>query len=189
MKFQKILLFTFFVLALMIGVRAQDKESATRSIVESGQFVFHAQTALPMSGSSRQLTSEYDVKVSKDAVVSYLPFFGRAYSLPYGSSEGGFNFTSRKFDYSISDRKKGGWQINIRPRDVADFRHSRNLQRSCDGVCPQLEIRRRSRKDPGCHSIHPVMEAERDRTSSWSAACSGRRTTNVEPFPPPRLCA
>src|SRR5438477_2918632 len=122
MKFQKILLFTFFVLALMIGVRAQDKESATRSIVESGQFVFHAQTALPMSGSSRQLTSEYDVKVSKDAVVSYLPFFGRAYSLPYGSTEGGFNFTSRKFDYSISDRKKGGWQINIRPKDVADFR-------------------------------------------------------------------
>jgi hypothetical protein len=120
--FQKPLLVTFFVVVCMIGVRAQDNESAIKSAVESGQFVFHAQTALPMSGTSRQLTSEYDVKVSKEVVVSSLPFFGRAYSLPYGSTEGGFNFTSRKFDYSVSNRKRGGWQINIKPKDVADFR-------------------------------------------------------------------
>ena len=122
MTFQKILLSTFFVSVCLIGVRAQDNGSAIKHVVESGQFVFHAQTALPMSGTSRQLTSEYDLKVSKDAVVSYLPFFGRAYSLPYGATDGGFNFTSTKFDYSVSDRKKGGWQINIRPKDVADFR-------------------------------------------------------------------
>src|SRR5438105_122901 len=122
MTFRKNFLFIFFVSVCMIGVRAQHNESAIKSIVESGQFVFHAQIALPMSGASRQLTSEYDLKVSKDAVVSYLPFFGRAYSLPYGSREGGFDFTSRKFDYSVSDRKKGGWQINIKPKDVADFR-------------------------------------------------------------------
>jgi Domain of unknown function (DUF4251) len=122
MTLQKILLSAFFASVCLIGVRAQDNESATKLIVESGQFIFHAQTAMPMSGTSRQLTSEYDLKVSKDAVVSYLPFFGRAYSLPYGTTDGGFNFTSRKFDYSVSQRRKGGWQINIKPKDVADFR-------------------------------------------------------------------
>jgi hypothetical protein len=105
-----------------MGGSAQERESAIRDMVQSGQFMFHAQTALPMTGTSRQLTSDYDLEVSKDAVVSYLPFFGRAYSLPYGSTEGGFNFTSRKFEYSFSDRKKGGWNISIKPRDVADFR-------------------------------------------------------------------
>lgn len=120
--FQKILVLTLIAGILSMGGSAQERESAIRDMVQAGQFMFHAQTALPMTGTSRQLTSDYDLEVSKDAVVSYLPFFGRAYSLPYGSTGGGFNFTSRKFEYSFSDRKKGGWNISIKPRDVADFR-------------------------------------------------------------------
>jgi hypothetical protein len=54
--------------------------------------------------------------------VSYLPFFGRAYSLPYNSTDGGFNFTSTKFDYTSTPGKKGGWEIKIKPKDVQDFR-------------------------------------------------------------------
>ena len=116
-------LFSLFLAALCsIGVNGQSKESTIKQIVESGEFVFHAQTALPMSGTSRQLTSDYDVKISKSAVTSYLPFFGRAYSVPYGATEGGFNFTSKEFDYLSTPGKKGGWQVTIRPKDVADFR-------------------------------------------------------------------
>jgi hypothetical protein len=120
--FRKTLFLAFLIAASASGAHAQDKESTIKNIIEARQFVFHAQTALPTSGASRQLTSDYDLKVSKNSVISYLPFFGRAYSLPYGTTEGGFNFTSTKFDYAVKNRKKGGWEINIKPKDVADFR-------------------------------------------------------------------
>jgi hypothetical protein len=70
---------------------------------------------------SRQSTSEYDLRISGDSLVSYLPYFGRAYSAPAPGERGGFNFTSSKFDYVIVPRKKG-WEINIKPKDVNDVR-------------------------------------------------------------------
>ena len=119
---RKIFLIALFASIWSVGVHAQKNESIIKKIVDSGEFVFRAQTALPLSGTTRQLTSDYDLKVSKSAVISYLPFFGRAYSISYGAPDGGFNFTSKDFDYSFSSRHKGGWDISIKPKDVADFR-------------------------------------------------------------------
>ena len=93
-----------------------------KNLVDSGEFIFHAQTAMPSSGPTKQLTSEYDVRVSKNSIQSHLPYFGRAYSAPYGSGDGGFNFTSKQFSYLSKTRKKGGWEISIKPKDVADVR-------------------------------------------------------------------
>lgn len=104
------------------GLHAQDKKLAIKSMVDSSQFVFHAQTAIPTQGPTRQLTSEYDFSISRDVVISHLPYFGRAYSVTYGSADGGYNFTSKEFEYKSTARKKGGWQISIKPRDVPDFR-------------------------------------------------------------------
>jgi hypothetical protein len=119
--FGKTLLLCFAIL-FTTSVFGQAKKNEIKNMIDSGQFIFHAQTAHPLSGPSRHLTSEYNLKVSNNSVVSYLPFFGRAYSLPYNSSEGGFNFTSTKFDYQSTPGKKGGWELSIKPRDVADFR-------------------------------------------------------------------
>lgn len=105
-----------------LGLFAQDKKVAIRNMIDSTAFVFHAQTATPTGGPAKQLTSEYDVRISKNYVISYLPYFGRAYSVPYGSSDGGFNFTSKAFDYKSQIRKKGGWEISIKPKDVPDVR-------------------------------------------------------------------
>ena len=104
------------------AINAQPDKSGVKTSVESKQFVFHAQTALPTSGRSRQLTSDYSLRVLPDTLVSNLPFYGRAYSVSYGSGDGGFNFTSTKFDYSASPGKKKGWDISIKPKDVTDFR-------------------------------------------------------------------
>ena len=117
------LLFIVFVVGFSsFNLRAQDKTVAIKNLVDSGEFIFHAQTAMPSSGPTKQLTSEYDVRLSKNAFVSHLPYFGRAYSAPYGSGDGGFNFTSTDFAYSSKTRKKGGWEITIRPKDVTDVR-------------------------------------------------------------------
>jgi Domain of unknown function (DUF4251) len=101
----KTFLFGLLNILLTGNVSAQGKDSTIKIIVENRQFVFHAQTALPSTGGSRQLTSAYDLKVLKDSLISYLPYFGRAYSTTYGATDGGLNFTSTKFDYKASTRK------------------------------------------------------------------------------------
>jgi hypothetical protein len=57
-----------------------------------------------------------------DTLRSYLPYFGRAYSAPIDGIGGGFDFTSKDFDYKLKNRRKGGWDITIKPRDVSDVR-------------------------------------------------------------------
>jgi hypothetical protein len=94
------------------------KEAEIKSLIDSQKYVFKAQTVFPLGARSRQLTTDYDVTVSKEAVVSYLPYFGRAYSATPGSSSGGIDFTSKQFEYSVSETKKGDWEIVIKPKDT-----------------------------------------------------------------------
>ena len=115
----------FIALPLFLALQeanAQPDKATVKTCVESKQFIFHPQTALPTSGRSRTLTSDYNLRIMPDSLVSYLPYYGRAYSTSYGAGEGGFNFTSIKFDYAASPGKKNGWTISIKPKDVSDFR-------------------------------------------------------------------
>ncbi len=57
-------------------------------IAESGNYTFVANIALPMSGRSINLSSTYFLKVRKDTIESYLPYYGRAYVAPAFSDEG-----------------------------------------------------------------------------------------------------
>lgn len=100
----------------------KDKKAKIKALVEAQHYVFKAQTALPMAGTTRQLTSDFDLQVSKDTIVSDLPYFGRAYTAPLNPAEGPLHFTSTKFDYIKSMNKKGGWNITIIPKDLQDPR-------------------------------------------------------------------
>jgi len=92
-------------------------------MIDSQRFVFDAQSVSPMRGGYRNLTSAYDVTVSKDSLVSYLPFFGRSYddNIAYGSTTPVLNFTSTRFTYAVSPYKKDGWNIVIKPSDHTDI--------------------------------------------------------------------
>jgi hypothetical protein len=96
------------------------KAAAIRRIIEAKNYVFTAQIMAPMGGMTRNLTSVYDLTVTPDTVISYLPYFGRAYTAPIDPTQNGLQFTSVKFDYKITDRKKGGWDIYIVTKDQAD---------------------------------------------------------------------
>jgi hypothetical protein len=112
----------FLLLAVGFGVVHAQDSSSIKTALETKHFLFKAQTALPTSGKLRQLTGEdYQVRVSGDSTVSYLPYFGRAYSASMGS-EGGIKFTSTQFDYEVKARRKGGWDVTLRPKDVSDVR-------------------------------------------------------------------
>jgi len=97
------------------------KKEAIERMISSHNYVFKAQTVLPTGAvPNRQLTSEYDLRVSKDTVISHLPYFGRAYTAPMDPTKGGIQFTSTNFEYKETKRKKGGWDILIKPHDTQD---------------------------------------------------------------------
>ncbi len=102
--------------------KKQKEDAAIQHLINSKRYVFVAQTVLPMSGRTINLTTDYDVRVSGDTVVSDLPYFGRAFVAPIDPSEGGIHFTSTNFNYNIKERKKGGWDIAILPKDTKDVR-------------------------------------------------------------------
>jgi hypothetical protein len=98
------------------------KEAAIKKEVESKRYTFLANYVLPQRGGGKQLTSEYDLRVTPDSVISFLPYFGRAYfDVPYGGADGGIKFTSTKFSYQVKEKKKGGWEITIIPSDVKNL--------------------------------------------------------------------
>jgi hypothetical protein len=95
------------------------KEAAIKNSIDTRHYTFVADYVLPQRGGARQLTSEYDLRVTKDSVIAFLPYFGRAYfDVPYNPTDGGIKFTSTKFDYKVNEKKKGGWEIIIKPSDV-----------------------------------------------------------------------
>ncbi len=127
--FIKPVLFTLILTLGFVALHAQDsakkkpsKEDVVKGLIEKKEYVFVAQMALPMAGGSRQLTSYYDFKVYGDTLKSDLPYYGRAFSAPIDPSKGGITFTSTDFEYTVTDRKKGGWDITITPRNNADWR-------------------------------------------------------------------
>jgi len=98
------------------------KEAAIKKNVEEKHYTFIATYMLPLRGGYKTLTSSYDLRVTKDSVISFLPYYGRAYfDIPYGATDGGIKFTSTKFSYDVKDRKKGGWEISIKPTDVKNL--------------------------------------------------------------------
>lgn len=103
-------------LAIFTDANAQDQ--SIKKIIESRDYIFKAQTATPQSGRTRQLTSEYTLKILEDSIIADLPYFGRAYSAPANLVGGGFQFTSIKFNYKAVPGKKDSWEINIKPEDT-----------------------------------------------------------------------
>jgi hypothetical protein len=123
---------TVLVLLLTAGcrlfVRAQDGkeekaaalEAQLKMLVDSQHYDFVAQMAIPMNGSSRQLNSYYDLKISPDELVCFLPYIGQAYTPTMNTDQNGLDFTSKKYTYKVTPRKKGGWNVQIKPKDYSD---------------------------------------------------------------------
>ena len=87
--------------------RRERRLNETKELLESKQFVFNVKMVLPQSGRSIDVsTDNYDFIVVNDSVISYLPFFGRAYSAGYGD-EGGYKFESLHEDYKVTVSRNG----------------------------------------------------------------------------------
>ncbi|MGC9151151.1 MAG: DUF4251 domain-containing protein [Microbacter sp.] len=74
--------------------------------------------AIPMSHAVVHLTSDYWLDLRNDSAYVYLPYYGRAYSVPY-ESNGGFDFAEKRHDDKITFTKKQGysWQFTVHTID------------------------------------------------------------------------
>ena len=127
-KYFSFLIITCFLLIILSqSVVAQKNKKndaqkiAFKNMVDSQHFVFQAQTVTPLRGNFRNLTSLYDVRVTKDSLISYLPYFGQAYTAPIDQTKSSLDFTSASFSYSVSPHKKDGWNITIKPKDKSQI--------------------------------------------------------------------
>ena len=87
-------------------------------MITDHSFIFVAERMNPLRGRTQILTSSYDVRVNSDSLISYLPYFGRAYSAPIDPTNIGTQFTSTNFTYQINSAKSNQWQVSLIPKDV-----------------------------------------------------------------------
>ncbi len=99
--------------------KKEQKEQQIRELLDSGNFTIDVERAIPTSGRAVNLTSPYSLELKNDTAISHLPYFGRAYSVPYGGGDG-LRFTTGITDYSISYNKKGTAQIKFKARTDED---------------------------------------------------------------------
>lgn len=113
MKKKFLTLVTLVTLAVLSPVAAQTKaeikqqqkieqQNQIASLLSGQRYKFVATKAITTLKANPHIsltTSEYDFVVKGDTLISHLPFYGRAYSAPYGSSESPLSFISTNFTY------------------------------------------------------------------------------------------
>jgi len=101
--------------------RQAKKADEIQQLINGKTYVFKPSYMTPLRGPGRELTSDFDMTVNKDSLVSYLPYFGRAYMAPMDPTKNPFEFTSTKFGYDAVQQKSGGWEIAITTKDNRDI--------------------------------------------------------------------
>ena len=75
-------------------------------------YVVDVQMMYPRSGRAVNVSSNYSLEIKGDTVVSYLPYFGRAYSIPYGGGKA-FNFSAPIISYESASDQKGKTYVRL----------------------------------------------------------------------------
>ena len=123
MKTQHILYFVLIFFSFG-QVNSQGKTEKAKSSIEtllnSKNFEFIANTAIPLSGPTRDLVgSNYSITFTPEKVISYMPFYGRAYSgMAYGRDKG-MRFEGKPEDFIITNTGKG-YEINANVKGEND---------------------------------------------------------------------
>ncbi len=129
-----VLLFIVFTVAMLSvkpisGQKAIKKNDKTliENSIKDRHFTFHAESALPLRMPTKNLTTDYEVQISGNTLISSLPYFGRAYKAEIGVISSPLDFTSYNISYAVSPYKKSGWNVVINVKNRDDLRYSFTL--------------------------------------------------------------
>jgi len=96
------------------------KEKDMIQLIESGHFRFVARSAKSNIGNFNNLSTNYDLVIDSLKIKAYLPYYGRAYSAPYGGDGGvKFDLKADKID-KVWNKKKKMYTIKTEVSDSND---------------------------------------------------------------------
>ena len=87
--------------------------------LQSRHYTINIRMMYPQKGRAVNVTSNYSVEVKGDTLVSYLPYFGRAYNVPYGGGKG-LNFTAPITGYRSEVNNKGMTRVILTSENEED---------------------------------------------------------------------
>ena len=107
----------FVIISLFLGLTGfqemDKKEVKARQrlemsqLIQSGHFRFVARSANSDLGNFDNLSPNYDLTFDSLKIKAFLPYYGRAYTAPYGGSGGvKFDLTAKKIENVYNERKK-----------------------------------------------------------------------------------
>lgn len=105
----------FFILTSFAQGQQTDPEVIQQAIREK-TLIFEARQATGFRGRMIQIDPGYTLIVSPRRVIGSLPFFGRSFQGMPGTSDVGMKFEFEEYDYSVRPKKRGGWEITLRPK-------------------------------------------------------------------------
>jgi len=116
-----VIFFAYTIVSCSSSNAATNTEHAQviKEKIDSKHYVINVDRMLPMSGQSRQLTSSYSLTIKGDTIISHLPYFGQAYSVPYGGGKG-LVFEAPATVYTVSHDRKGTAKISFQTRSEDD---------------------------------------------------------------------
>jgi hypothetical protein len=100
----------------------QENYDALKTVINNKEFRFMAQSANTMKGSTLPVDPGYELKLMTDSLKVDFPYFENGYSANFGTNDDVVKYNSRNFTYSAEMTKKGGWNINIIPKDNTDIK-------------------------------------------------------------------
>ncbi len=117
---KKYLISAVILVAMLTGcatsaerLERQAREAAmVKEALQNRRYTIDIHMMHPLRGRAVNVTSNYSVEVKGDTLVSYLPYFGRAYQVPYGGGKG-LNFTAPITGYQSETDRKGTTRIML----------------------------------------------------------------------------
>ncbi len=103
--------------------KTEQKQKSKKIIdsIKNKKYEISVTSASPMSGKTIHLNYPYYLKVSNDSAYVELPYFGVAYSAPYGGGEGGVKARNKYENYKLDIDKKDKYKITFNIRGNEDF--------------------------------------------------------------------
>ena len=102
--------------------RAAQKAEFSRKVkaaLDKRAYKISINRMFPMQGASRSVSYGYSVTVKNDSLFSYLPYFGRAYDVPYGGGKS-LSFDAPIGHYHEIQSNNGSRQIDIELKNEED---------------------------------------------------------------------
>ena len=101
------------------AARAAEQAKAVKAALQERNYQIAVNRMYPSRGASKIVSSGYSVEVRNDSLISYLPYFGRAYDVPYGGGNG-LNFSAPIRNYKESQTKSDLRHIEIDVKNDED---------------------------------------------------------------------